>query len=171
MVVLPRTIRASMVLQGLVSYPDSAPWPGASIFSRNGGVTEDDSGLDGSTRPRIVPWHRPMTWCFDFLLKMTAFSDPEEVRVQCLQILEDANKKSVMVWHSFRFPMLCPAKAVLRRFPDFGQPLACDSFESCEMDLDQRHYTRWRWNILTAPSWQSDPMFYRHAQRQVPGDL
>ena len=32
MAVLPRTIRASMVLQGLVSYPDIAPWPGASIF-------------------------------------------------------------------------------------------------------------------------------------------
>ena len=32
MAVFPRTIPPSMVLRGHVPYPDSAPWPGASIF-------------------------------------------------------------------------------------------------------------------------------------------
>ena len=39
---------------------------------------------------------RPMTWRFDFQLQMPEFSDREEVRVACCQVLDDSNKKSAM---------------------------------------------------------------------------
>ena len=66
------------------------------LIGLNGGVSEDDSALNGSARPRTVPRQRPVAWCFNFLLQMPAFSDPEEVRVACLQVLEAAKKKSAI---------------------------------------------------------------------------
>ena len=87
------------------------------LIGLNGGVSEDDSALNGSARPRTVPRQRPVAWCFNFLLQMPAFSDPEEVSVSKFWKMRTKNQQST-VWHSLRFPMMCPAKAVFRRFPD-----------------------------------------------------
>ena len=54
----------------------------------------EQCGSDVSAASRTAAQVRPTTWRFDFSLQMPLFSesDPEEVRLACLQILDTANK-------------------------------------------------------------------------------